>query len=45
MHTRHEALLVALAFPVGSGTVLIRRVVAQQAVEKRFEQLDGNGDG
>jgi len=45
MHTRRLSLLMALALLVGSGEVFVRRAAAQQRLEQRFEQLDGNGDG
>ncbi len=41
---RHGFLVIAAVLVVGCGLVFVQRVVVQQAVEQRFEQLDRNGD-
>lgn len=44
MGMRRRSLFIGVLLGVACGFVLVRRGVAQQAIEKRFEQLDRNGD-
>ncbi|MEZ6128671.1 MAG: hypothetical protein R3C59_08300 [Planctomycetaceae bacterium] len=43
--TRRIVLIIGFVACFPSGPVRARRVWAQNAVEKRFDQLDRNGDG